>query len=678
MKIVATGILIFAFASATGSAGSDPSFAFRLDPTQTYLRSGPPPSTNTPLQLSQIGAQPGQMIRLEAFGTYDRDGSGINATDSYGDLLGLFSKTATLLTHTEHRRVPGAISAGPTHQSKNVWIGGMPTDIPEDFNIGSGIDVIIPEGAEYLFFSPDDSQFHDNSDPDLNYGVKIIVPPTPKLVIVEEKNRAKRGDKINIVFVPEGYTSSDMSDFANHVDQVRSYLVSREPWVDYREYLNFFRIEVTSAEDGTDYGERHIGKTRDTYFDSYFDNIPKARTCYLTEDGERRARNLIAQLLPEASIRIILVNDPKWGGAAGQLAVSTVVPTRFPHIVEHEIGHLYADLADEYYPKAGETDPHSGNLPTPQEKANNTSIWNRSQIPWINWIDPQTSTPTTSAQTNHSTIIGLFEGSMYHETGWYRPHFRSMMKDAGWPVGHINREAIVRTFYESRRIRLLEWHSSTEPITIDRPTNINFRVQPMFPDGPPLKATWKVNGNTISEGNKLYEFVVGTPSLRSGDSEISVIVEDPTESVRDVPRGTLSTSASWRVTVKNQLPATLASWRASYRDDLHDPSNDGVANIIKYKIGLDPAVPITAGDLIKGQRTLIGGVEYLAATVNRVVRRDDVKYIIEVSEDLIYWRTGEDHVIVMEDTQSKLLARATLPLETNRRLFMRLRIAPQQ
>jgi hypothetical protein len=76
-------------------------------------------------------------------------------------------------TPTLQFRVPGALVAGVPYVTAPTTIGGLPTDIPEDFAVTDTLDVIVPAGATYLFAAADDEHFGDNEDPDGDFGLSI-------------------------------------------------------------------------------------------------------------------------------------------------------------------------------------------------------------------------------------------------------------------------------------------------------------------------------------------------------------------------------------------------------------------------------------------------------------------------------------------------------------------------
>ena len=143
-----------------------------VNPRATFLRTNiDAPFDATAIDLFRYGIEPRDRIHLARVGFYKR---GAEYTDSSIDLVGVFSESATLLGSSNPRRVVGAIDAGVDVETIPTYQGGLSTNIVQDFTIGPGfVDISVPFGAAYLFVSPNDSYFVDNTDPDANFGLNI-------------------------------------------------------------------------------------------------------------------------------------------------------------------------------------------------------------------------------------------------------------------------------------------------------------------------------------------------------------------------------------------------------------------------------------------------------------------------------------------------------------------------
>lgn len=104
------------------------------------------------------------------------------------------------------------------------------------------------------------------------------------------------------------------------------------------------------------------------------------------------------------------------------------------------------------------------------------------------------------------------------------------------------------------------------------------------------------------------------------------------------------------------------------------PSGDGIANLIKYALGLDPFSPIAPSQLPVGSIDDEAGVLYPVLTVNRTEIALDVTYTVEVSGDLETWESGPLGTAVLVDLPTQLVVRDNTPIGDSPR-FMRLLVS---
>ncbi|MBE2284093.1 MAG: S8 family serine peptidase [Prosthecobacter sp.] len=153
--------------------------------------------------------------------------------------------------------------------------------------------------------------------------------------------------------------------------------------------------------------------------------------------------------------------------------------------------------------------------------------------------------------------------------------------------------------------------------------------------------------------------------------------------------GTGNTSDSWQLqhfTFSELLNDSIVG-------DLATPAGDGIPNLLKYALGLDPkqrygssSLPTQRIELIgnAAQSTslfsvptveLIDGKRYLVLSVNRLGGiRQDLDYIVQVSTDLATWQSGDPHTVTLLDTADTLEVSSAQPLEIAPRQFMRLKV----
>jgi len=104
------------------------------------------------------------------------------------------------------------------------------------------------------------------------------------------------------------------------------------------------------------------------------------------------------------------------------------------------------------------------------------------------------------------------------------------------------------------------------------------------------------------------------------------------------------------------------------------PAGDGVPNLLKYALGLDPNTPATISQLPTGGIQPDGGQDYLTMTINRTSKPTDISYVVEVSGDLQTWASGTPNTVTLTDTATQLVVRDNTPVPSATERFIRLRV----
>jgi len=361
--------------------------------------------------------------------------------------------------------------------------------------------------------------------------------------------------RINIVFLSEGYASSQLSGFPTDALEVLNALLKMSPYHEYRSYFNAFTIAVASSESGSDHPRR--GVFRDTYFNSSFDSYglqrlvtipPNDRNAAYAE-GQGKVDALLESQMPEYDIVILLVNDEEYGGSGG----TTPIASRHAEssdIIIHELGHSFAGLGDEY------------SLPFPMypdvEEPNTTTETNRSKIKWNAWIGPETPIPTPDSNL---LDVGLFEGAHYHPKGWYRPKFVCKMRDLRFVFCEVCVETLIKAAYGL--VRPIESFAPTlTNVSVQRSQSLPFQVQTLAPATHSLFVQWFTNGVPV-EGAVSHSFLLSASDFNIGVHELKVEVSDLTSLVRTEPRDLLADSVTWTVVVDPEplVLSVAASWQ---------------------------------------------------------------------------------------------------------------------
>ncbi len=124
----------------------------------------------------------------------------------------------------------------------------------------------------------------------------------------------------------------------------------------------------------------------------------------------------------------------------------------------------------------------------------------------------------------------------------------------------------------------------------------------------------------------------------------------------------------------------LQAWRNSHfgnpsnvgaGENSVSPADDGIPNLIKYALGIDPFTPAAPEKLYAGSVQPSGGQQYLSLTVPRSARAPDVSYIVQVSSNLTSWVSGAPDTVTLVDTETQVTVRDNTPVGATPR-FIRL------
>jgi hypothetical protein len=155
---------------------------FGLNSKSSYLQAklGDDPMAPLVVSLADVGAAPGDTLRLERVATYSDVTELKDGTET--GLTGIFSSTDEVRRASYRIRVPGAIDAGPN--VKTGWwacplLCFISTDVPQDFPIGTRTDVVVPAGAAYLIVAPLPRSYFWSDDSGFGFGVDVTVNPEP-------------------------------------------------------------------------------------------------------------------------------------------------------------------------------------------------------------------------------------------------------------------------------------------------------------------------------------------------------------------------------------------------------------------------------------------------------------------------------------------------------------------
>lgn len=259
----------------------------------------------------------------------------------------------------------------------------------------------------------------------------IEIDPADKLISREQQNDFKvtpvlnngnPNERVDIVFIAEGYTVQEMEKFRKDAAKFAGYLFNIEPYKSRKQDFNIWAVESVSEESGTDIPHHDIWKK--TVAGSNFFTFRIDR--YLTAPDQKEVSQ-IASNAPYDAIYVI-VNTNKYGGGGIYnfygLSMSDH-PTEAPVFV-HEFGHSFAGLADEYYESEVAYEEFY-NLKTEPWEPNITTLADF-ESKWKDLVSEGTPVPTPN-DPKYIDVTGVFEGGGYMAKGIYRPYYECRMKN---------------------------------------------------------------------------------------------------------------------------------------------------------------------------------------------------------------------------------------------------------
>lgn len=356
------------------------------------------------------------------------------------------------------------------------------------------------------------------------------LPPFTTETVIDNGPAANR---LDIVFLGDGYRTADMDKYDRDVRVMSEYLLSTPPFSYYRPMFNIHKVNVISQQSGVDHPERNL--FRQTALDLTFNYGGVPHAVYPPLESEYKVYQAAA-LVPQADAIIVLANDPQFGGGSGPLHNFTVVTTHplSKDLMVHELGHSLGFLADE----------SDGPQAPPWREPTQVNVTLQATVEglkkvgkWDHWID--SSTPER---------VGLFQGGLGSRVGVYRPSptckMRTISASSFCPV--CTEQLIKRLYSYFRPIESAIPRAKIAESLSTGSGSIVFSVIPIQPVSHSLRITWTLDGIVLDHTDTTL--ALSLTSLTPGQHTITVVVSDPTPLVRRDPARALSASQSWTIT----------------------------------------------------------------------------------------------------------------------------------
>ena len=242
----------------------------------------------------------------------------------------------------------------------------------------------------------------------------ILKDSIHRLKVEKLQNSGDPSDHVDVAFLAEGYTETEMSKFLEDARSMCDYFMSVEPYNGFRDKFNFYAIMSPSDESGVTIPGKELYVNTSIHSSFYTFDMDRYLTSFDTKDIYDIAANV-----PYDAI-FVLVNSKRYGGGGfyNHYCEGTVDNQYSKIVAIHEFGHSFAGLADEYY-NAEVTYSDFYNLKVePWEPNITTNVDFASK--WKAMIPDSIPIPTPRVQ-KYKDVTGMFEGGGYLGKGVYSP-----------------------------------------------------------------------------------------------------------------------------------------------------------------------------------------------------------------------------------------------------------------
>ncbi|AZJ35650.1 hypothetical protein D6T69_09015 [Tenacibaculum singaporense] len=233
--------------------------------------------------------------------------------------------------------------------------------------------------------------------------------------------------KFDIVFMGDGFTSSNQTEFNNLVaDYFKAMFTHENGNLDnvlseLQDAFNVYRVNLNSSQSGVtqytcdnDDCSSNPASSRNTALNFKYSGCWNCCWMSKSSNTDSKINNALNTVgLSGAEFVVVILNESGFGSCSYGKVLSITKSTS-NNVLLHELGHSVGKLADEYTRPGcfNGTNPSAVNV----DKNSNPNKWNKFAR----------STVTTGAPSEYN--VDGFEGGRYNETCIYRPSNNSTMK----------------------------------------------------------------------------------------------------------------------------------------------------------------------------------------------------------------------------------------------------------
>lgn len=327
--------------------------------------------------------------------------------------------------------------------------------------------------------------------------------------------------RINLVILGDGYQEHELATFRTDARAIIENLFGEAPLSNYKPYFNVFAVEVVSNESGV----THPGTApdepihmnypiteADTYFSSTFDYAGVHRLLVAT--NEKNIMSVLAESVPDYDQVFVIVNTEIYGGSGGNALSTFSRHKTSADIAYHELGHSFANLADEYdvagWAGEGTNIAHTAELST---------------LPWRQWVNDTVPLPTPRT-ADYENLVGAFPRA-YDDSDkhGFIPTQNCKMQYLFYPFCPVCSEHVVESIHD-----LVSPLDSITPAAIDvalLPDETRmFVLHLLHPTPSSLRTTWTLDGATLAL--VADSIPLAMDQLLIGQHVLSAVVTDTT------------------------------------------------------------------------------------------------------------------------------------------------------
>lgn len=451
----------------------------------------------------------------------------------------------------EAQRVPGSAQAPPAGDGPSLTVHDavgrtisevtLPTTAHRSviFPDGGGASATLTRGQIVVEIPWPESAHHAV----LGGRTLTPTPPAPPApgVAVAVQSAGPSEERLDLVFLGDGYAESELDTFAADVDRIVAYVLQVEPYGAYTGLFNIWRVDQASNESGASHYELSPAEVRDTAYGCYYGcgGIDRLICC-----DDSAVLSEVRAAVPGYDGVMVLVNDPTYGGSGGfAYATSYTADPYGSQVAAHELGHSLVGLWDEY---------SYGTTGSGQGAPNCAKDGEAPQ--WTAWLG--------------ESGVDAFTPCSY--TNLYRPTNNGCMmntlQDGYCPVC---REQAVLAIYGQIPGVILTESPAEGTLTLAPGVDHSLSLSTLGPDDGSLSVTWDIDGEVVGEG---ADFTL------KGCVEGAVLrarAYDPTAWVREDAAGVTSDERLWSLDSAGCPPPGEDSGEDSPSDDDDDSGEAG-------------------------------------------------------------------------------------------------------